>query len=114
MASPFSIFRKNQKVMIAVLTILAMFGFVFLPTVIMERTGGDEHQPGRREDLEVRQSDGEGLAICSRTGQWVLRVLSELVARETSRRRWRRASSRPRTPRGLIDSIMPCQVPTIL
>jgi hypothetical protein len=31
MASPFSIFRKNQKFMLAVLTILAMFGFVFLP-----------------------------------------------------------------------------------
>ncbi len=31
MASPFSIFRKNQKVLLAVLTLLAMFGFVFLP-----------------------------------------------------------------------------------
>lgn len=31
MASPFSIFRRNQKFMLAALTILAMFGFVFLP-----------------------------------------------------------------------------------
>jgi hypothetical protein len=30
MASPFSIFRKNQKVMMAVVTILAMFGFVII------------------------------------------------------------------------------------
>ena len=34
MASPFSIFRKNQKVMLAVLTLLAMFAFVFLPIVL--------------------------------------------------------------------------------
>ena len=31
MASPFSIFRKNQKVMMALLGVLAMFAFVFLP-----------------------------------------------------------------------------------
>jgi hypothetical protein len=38
MASPFSIFRKNQKVMIAVLGVLAMFAFVFIP-IIMEGMG---------------------------------------------------------------------------
>ena len=38
MASPFSIFRKHQKVMIAVLGVLAMFAFVFLP-IILERMG---------------------------------------------------------------------------
>jgi hypothetical protein len=37
MASPFSIFRKNQKLMYALLTIMVMFGFVFLP--IMMQTG---------------------------------------------------------------------------
>jgi len=39
MASPFSIFRKNQKMMLALLTLLAMFGFVFIP-IIMEGMGG--------------------------------------------------------------------------
>ncbi|MEN6557534.1 MAG: hypothetical protein ABFC54_05065 [Thermoguttaceae bacterium] len=39
MASPFSIFRKNQKLMLALLTLLAMFGFVFLPA-ILEGMGG--------------------------------------------------------------------------
>jgi hypothetical protein len=34
MSSPFSIFRKNQKVMLAVLTTLAMFGFILLPTIL--------------------------------------------------------------------------------
>lgn len=38
MASPFSIFRKNQKLMYALLTIMVMFGFVFLP--IMLQTSG--------------------------------------------------------------------------
>lgn len=38
MASPFSIFRKNQKVMLGVLTILAMFAFLFIP-VWMELMG---------------------------------------------------------------------------
>ena len=33
MASPFSIFRKNQKTMIAILAILAMFAFVVLPNL---------------------------------------------------------------------------------
>jgi hypothetical protein len=31
MASPFSIFRKNRTMMLVILTILSMFGFVFLP-----------------------------------------------------------------------------------
>jgi len=34
MASPFSIFRRNRKAMLAVLTILTMFGFVFIPIII--------------------------------------------------------------------------------
>ncbi|MBU4270320.1 MAG: SurA N-terminal domain-containing protein [Planctomycetes bacterium] len=39
MASPFQVFRKNQKLWVAGLTILVMFGFVFLPT-IMDTMGG--------------------------------------------------------------------------
>jgi len=41
MASPFSIFRRNQKVMLAVITILAMFAFVFLP-IFMEQMGSSK------------------------------------------------------------------------
>ena len=43
MASPFSIFRKNQKVMLAVITILAMFAFVFLP-IFMDQMGSTRAQ----------------------------------------------------------------------
>lgn len=39
MASPFSIFRKNQKVMLALLTLLAMFGFVFIPIIMQMGEG---------------------------------------------------------------------------
>jgi hypothetical protein len=38
MASPFSIFRKRQKVMIAVLGVLTMFAFVFIP-ILMQGSG---------------------------------------------------------------------------
>ena len=33
MASPFKVFRKHQKLMLAGLTILAMFSFVFLGSI---------------------------------------------------------------------------------
>jgi hypothetical protein len=33
MASSFNIFRKNQKLMLAILTLLAMFAFVFLDPI---------------------------------------------------------------------------------
>ena len=42
MASPFSIFRKRQKVMIAALGVLTMFAFVFIP-IIMQGMGGQAH-----------------------------------------------------------------------
>ncbi len=38
MASPFRVFRKHQKVMLAVLGLLAMIAFVFLP-IVMDRLG---------------------------------------------------------------------------
>ena len=45
MASPFKIFRKNQKLWVAGLTILAMFGFVFLPTILDTMGGGSGSNP---------------------------------------------------------------------
>ena len=45
MASPFSIFRKNQKLMLAVLTLLAMFGFVFIPIIMQGMRGTTRTNP---------------------------------------------------------------------
>jgi len=45
MASPFKVFRKNQKLWVAGLTILAMFGFVFLPTILQIMGGGSGTNP---------------------------------------------------------------------
>ncbi|MCE5269394.1 MAG: hypothetical protein LLG00_16075 [Planctomycetaceae bacterium] len=46
MASPFKVFRKNQKAMLALLTILTMFSFLFIP-ILMDmmglRSGGPEN-----------------------------------------------------------------------
>ena len=36
MASPFKIFRRHQKVWMAVLTVLAMFAFVFITAPVMD------------------------------------------------------------------------------
>ena len=34
MASPFAVFRKNRKLMYAILTLLAMVSFVILPYIL--------------------------------------------------------------------------------
>ena len=40
MASPFSIFRKNQKVLMAAVTLLSIVAFVFLTTPMMNSFSG--------------------------------------------------------------------------
>ena len=42
MASPFKVFRKNQKAALAVLTVVAMGGFVVLPTVLQMMGSGNQ------------------------------------------------------------------------
>jgi hypothetical protein len=58
MASPFRIFRKHQKVMIATLGILAMIAFVFLDP-LMSLVGGRGGGGGRTNDVVVSWDDGE-------------------------------------------------------
>jgi len=45
MASPFTVFRKHQKVLIATLGLLAMIAFVFLGTIQQTMTGGARSNP---------------------------------------------------------------------
>ena len=53
MASPFSVFRKNRKLMLAVLTILAMFAFVFSP--LFDKVGSH----ARQDTVAVTSKYGE-------------------------------------------------------
>lgn len=50
MASPFKVFRKNQKAALAILTVVAMGGFVVLPP-ILQIMGGRGNQPAARRDV---------------------------------------------------------------
>lgn len=80
MASPFSIFRKNQKVMMAALVLLAMFGFVILPN-LMEVMGGraqkDPVVATTKTFGSIKRSDLENLRI---SRMRVLDILSRLSA----------------------------------
>ncbi|MHB8903443.1 MAG: SurA N-terminal domain-containing protein, partial [Thermoguttaceae bacterium] len=49
MASPFKFFRKNQKVWLAFLTLLAMGGFVVLPTITQMM--GERNQAAAKQDI---------------------------------------------------------------
>ena len=49
MASPFKFFRKNQKAALAILTVVAMGGFVVLPTVLQMMGGGGNQAAAQRE-----------------------------------------------------------------
>jgi len=80
MTSPFSVFRRNQKLMLALLTILTVFGFVFLPTILDIMGGSKQVNP-----VAVTSKYGN---LRERDLAWrhsyrlkVLQVISELLAR---------------------------------
>ena len=72
MASPFSIFRKNQKMMIAVLTRSRDVRFVFLPTVIKLMGGRETADPVVVKDHQVRQPASSDLQALQREHMLVL------------------------------------------
>jgi hypothetical protein len=57
MASPFTIFRKNQKLLLAGLTLMAMFSFVFLD-VLTRFGGGRGGSSAQADDVVVTTSEG--------------------------------------------------------
>ena len=95
MASPFTIFRKHQKVMIAVLGVLAMFAFVFLPIIM--KTDDSPTQVNAvvvqtKKYGDLRQSD-------------LARLYSRAPCdRRFSHRACTRRSSRPRAKEPTIES----------
>ena len=50
MASPFNVFRKNQRAWIAVIGVLTMFAFVLLPPII-QRMGSQTGTRGPSKDV---------------------------------------------------------------
>jgi len=96
MASPFSIFRKQRKLMIAVLTLLAMFAFVFIP-ILMERMGGqavrDEVVASTVKFGNLRQSD---VAALIHQRQRVLGVLTDAL---------QMSSPNPRMVRQFLEAV---------
>lgn len=83
MASPFKFFRKNQKVWLACLTILAMGGFVVLPTV-MQMTGQGTRAAGRQDVVSTNRYGNVSrveMATLHSERQIVRRFLSEVDRR---------------------------------
>ena len=84
MASPFSIFRRNQRLMIAVVGLLAMIAFVFL-TPILQYTGDSEREAADEVIVEtkygaLRASELNSMA----TTRQIVRVFLQQVARATA------------------------------
>jgi hypothetical protein len=59
MASPFHVFRKHQKVLIATLGLLAMVAFVFLDPLMSLLGGGRGSGGGTTNDVVIEWDDGE-------------------------------------------------------
>jgi hypothetical protein len=81
MASPFKVFRKNQKFALAILTILAMFGFVVLPTVVQMMGDGGNRATARRQVVTTTRYgniDAAKLSELARDRQAVLGFLNRV------------------------------------
>jgi len=108
MASPFSIFRKKQKMMIAVLGVMVMLAFVFIP-IIMERMGGrtvrDEVVASTVKFGNLRQSDVSALM---HQRQGVLGVLTDAIQMSSPNprmvRRFLEAVFGPATDEAVVNS----------
>ena len=80
MASPFAVFRKNQKMLIATLGLLAMIAFVFLPIILQNMGGREVKNPlvvktKRFGDINEQRLDG-----MIRQRQMVLNFLERAVS----------------------------------
>ncbi len=112
MASPFSIFRKNQKVMIAVLGVLAMFAFVFIPMIMQGGGGRAAADPVVVEDYKVRQSACELHTDLADQPPRVLNVLGQLKAMgDMAARRWQGGKISEETAKAIQDRYAPEAVP---
>jgi hypothetical protein len=79
MASPFSIFRKNQKLMYAVLALMAMISFVFLPIILQNMGGGARQNPVLVKTSKYGSLKASDLQILTQERQRILAVLIDMV-----------------------------------
>ena len=89
MASPFTTFRKNQKVMMAVMTILIMFGFVFLQPLIqgMGRSRGSENPVVVKTRYgDITQSDLDSMRVTRELAKLYLRTVTRATVNEYIKR----------------------------
>jgi len=81
MASPFSIFRKNQKAMLAFLTLLAMFGFVFIPIIMQGMRAQTRKDPVAVKTSKFGNLKESNISRMRTDRQKVRTVLTELGQR---------------------------------
>lgn len=79
MASPFTIFRRHQRVMIAALTLLAMFAFVFLDPLLDHLGGGGSRNPVVITTDAFGDLDENDLDSLRRQRQLILRVMERTL-----------------------------------
>ncbi len=109
MASPFSVFRKNRTMMLVILTILSMFGFVFLPIFLQSMGSQTVSNP-----VVVKSKYGDltrfDLHNLRTERNQVLAVLSEVLAPlahgnpQAARQYLESEVFGPTTDEGLVDS----------
>jgi hypothetical protein len=81
MASPFSIFRRRQKVMIAALGVLTMFAFVFIPIIMQGMGGQTQTDPVAVKTTKFRNLRESELDELMKRRRKVRLVFAELGAR---------------------------------
>jgi hypothetical protein len=79
MASPFSIFRKNQKLMYAALALMAILSFVFLPAILQNMSGSARQNPIVVRTSKYGSLRASDLQYLTQQRQKVLAVLTDML-----------------------------------
>ncbi len=89
MASPFAVFRRNQKLLLAIVAIGAMIAFVFLQPLVqyMSRSGVVENPVVVETEYgPLKQTDLYGMIETRRMADLLLRNLTTATVEEAVRR----------------------------
>jgi len=103
MASPFSIFRRHQKVLLAVLGILCMFSFIFIP-IFMDSLSSGAAQIDTVVSTKDGPVNGAQLESMVRTRAIVNRFLFEAMSYAAGRPMQREDILGPTTPEAVVET----------